>query len=114
MVTKDNKMKTTTALFQLPVWKQGDDLDYCIENNENLSDAFMDQAAAYEEAANLCKKMAAAASENDFEVFAETHNIEVSGNEKVISKLIKDGTLEEYEDYDEDNEEDNYDSQETD
>lgn len=111
-----------TALFLLPVFKRGDDLDYCIENNETLTDAFMDQAATYEEAASLCKRMAAVASEHNLEVFAQTHNIEISGNEKVIDKLIKEGVLQECEDedFDEDDEEDDYeeyddeDSRETD
>lgn len=89
------KNNIKTGILSLPVFKMGDDLGYCIENNETLTDAFMDQAASYEEAANLCKKMAAIASEYELDVYAATHTIEVSGEENVIDKLIKEQILQE-------------------
>lgn len=74
--------------FNLPVFKQGDDLAYNIEQTPNLAEAFTAAAKQYEEAATMCKRMAGIAAETkQMEVDADTHMITIIVPEKDVPRF---------------------------
>lgn len=103
--------------FNLPVFKQGDDLAYNIEKTPNLAEAFKTAAKQYEEAANMCKRMSGIAAEiEDLEVQADTHMIMFTVPEKDIPQfdaLVKEEFLYESHLWDEEDFDDEEDDDET-
>lgn len=81
--------------LQLPVFKQGDDLHNCMSQNPgDLRAAFELQAARYDEAARMCRRMAGVASEVPcLEVDADTHMIAVNGPAEQLESLAREGLL---------------------
>lgn len=88
--------------LSLPVFKQGDDLGHQIHTQPTLKEAFLAQAECYEEAAEICKRMAGVAAEvPDLEVQADTHFIGIEGPEDRLDALAREGILD-VEEFDED------------
>ena len=81
------------AVFRLPLVNPYDDLYACIKIHDNIHDALIDQSEAYSEAATLCKKLAAASKEYKLSVSITSGEIDVTGPDSAITKLINDGVL---------------------
>jgi hypothetical protein len=79
----------------IPVFKKGDDMDHCVRNSPTIPDAFLMQAEAYAEAANVCRRMASFMLENPDCTFeqADTHIVLISGPEDKCAGLVSDGIL---------------------
>lgn len=81
--------------FSPPVFKKGDDMASCLEDAAgDPKGAFVFLAEQYEESARMCRRMASVAAEMpSMKVYAETHMIEVSGDQTRLDALAKDGLL---------------------
>lgn len=96
--------------LQLPVFIQGDDLSYLLEESKSSSEAFVVQAENYEEAARVCRRMASICAEHKMDIEADCRFIGVDGPPEVLEALAKDKILhvnhyDEESDYNEDFEE---------
>jgi len=92
------------------VFKQGDDLAYKIKvNNGNLAEAFRDQADAYQDASEICRKLAGVCAETPgMDVIADCHMVQIDGPPETLAVLAKDGFVE-IEEFDDDWDEDSED-----
>jgi hypothetical protein len=80
--------------LRLPVFKQGDDLAHCIDTTKTLADALVAQAANYEIAAAMCRRLASVAAEDGVSsIFADTHVIYVEGVEERLRSLVLENVL---------------------
>lgn len=99
----------------LPVYKKGDDLHECLNKAKNQKKAFEMQADRYISAAKICYGLAQITDlYPDFKVtFADTHEIQVSGPNAVLSKLVKNHILyiDVYDDENEDEDEEDEDEE---
>lgn len=82
----------------LPVFKQGDDLShYLNENGTNGADAFLEMAKQYEDAAEICKKVAdcISKSKSDITIDACTHHIGISARKTSVKTLLSQNIISE-------------------
>jgi hypothetical protein len=102
-----------TYELSLPVFKKGDDMAHQLEKHFSVEAALNGQAGFYEDAAKVCRRLAAVAKEHPLEVQADTHTIVVAGApEYVLDSLVTEDVLVvvDYDEPDEDNmDEDDYD-----
>lgn len=79
-----------TYELNLPVYKRGDDLAHQLEQVKgDVAKALTNQAAWYDEAAAMCRKLAEVATANpEITIDADTHMICVSGPEDVLTGLV--------------------------
>lgn len=91
--------------FNLPVYKQGDDLNNQMEShNEDAKKALLGLSEQFKEASKMCAKFAGVVSEHpEVEVHGDNHQIYVEGPEDVLDNLVKEQLLfaEEFDDEDE-------------
>jgi hypothetical protein len=79
---------------RLPVHKQGDDLCVFLLEEDTSADAFEALARQYEEAAVVCRRMAAVARETPgLKVDADTHHIGVKGPVERLEAFVAEGLL---------------------
>lgn len=102
------KKTSETGSLHLPVFKQGDDLLQCIRANDTLADAFIDLSKTYIAASELCRRIASVAAEHKLAVYSSGHVIDITGPIKVITSLIDDGILAEFDSDSSEDEEDEY------
>jgi hypothetical protein len=78
----------------LPVFKQGDDLaQHLSESPEDPAKAFLGLAERYQDAAQICKRVASVVKEapaGSIEVQADTHMIKLYGSEEYFGGLVQD------------------------
>jgi hypothetical protein len=96
----------TYDLF-LPVFKQGDDFQHHVtENNGDPIASFKALAEQYKSAAEICELIAntftKSKSLKNVEVSGCTHCIWITANEKIVTSLLKEGILSKQECYEED------------
>lgn len=83
-------MESVDVIIGLPVWKQGDDLANCVEEDEHPSKAFMCLAEKYIQAADVCRKVAEIIEHEDCTLSTDTHMILVGDVSKgVADKLVE-------------------------
>lgn len=76
--------------IQLPVYKQGDDLDACLQRHDgNVTRALLKQADLYRDAAFALEQLACHRRADELEISADTHSITVDGPDDVLEELVK-------------------------
>jgi hypothetical protein len=80
-----------TAQVQLPIFKQGDDLGFCLSEHKTVPDALLAYAEMLAEARAV---VLALADQEQLEIVqADTHFIAVEGPAVLIDELIEKGML---------------------
>jgi hypothetical protein len=85
--------------LQLPVYKQGDDLDVCLRKCDgNVTRALRKQAAYYRDAALALEQIASHRRADELEISAMTHSITVDGPDDLLEELVAVDLLQRHED----------------
>lgn len=81
--------------LQLPVFKQGDDLNGCLTSaKQDQGLALKLQAETYRRAAEICDVLSALAASGELDIIqADTHYIGVTGDEEALKPYVADGIL---------------------
>jgi hypothetical protein len=69
--------------FHLPVYKQGDDLGYCLENSSSNEEALSKMADTYTQAAEMCRALAKEIKNKNISIQADTHFIGLETAEEI-------------------------------
>jgi hypothetical protein len=98
--------KSYTGELHLPVFKQGDDLAFCLRQTKTQGDALRRYAEQLRAAATMCEIVADCCdTHREIEIDADTHYIGVTGPWNVIHDMIRRDLLSESPDEEEDAEE---------
>ena len=84
-----------TVQVYLPYSKQKDDLNQTLKSTKTNIEALEKQIWNMEEAANILTKIRNIVAFNNIEIEADNHCIFISGEEKIINKLIEENLAEE-------------------
>ncbi len=95
----------TTAEFTLPYYKQGDDLNFHLEQCGNVGDALERHAAHMDAAARKLRELREALAGREVEIDPDTHKIFIHADEDLIALLVKRGLVEVWPDEDDDEDE---------
>lgn len=89
--------------LELPYFKKGDDISFCLRETKSVSEAFLMHADHMEAAAAMCRRIA---EFPELEVDADCHMIWVKGPQEILDKLVAEDLLSVTEWDDEEDEED--------
>lgn len=81
-------MKTYT--LELPYFKKGDDVGFCLSKTKSVSEALLMHAENMDAAAALCRRVA---EFPELEIEADCHFIWVKGPQEILDKLVAEETL---------------------
>jgi len=84
-----------TVQVYLPYFKQGYDLNQALKSTKTNIEALEKHIWNMEESANILTKIRNIIAFNNIEIEVDNHCIFISGEEKIINKLIKENLAEE-------------------
>lgn len=88
------------AEINLPYFKQGDDLNNCLEQSKTIEDGLALHASFLKQAADQLLKIRQIISEKlEISIYADAHHIGISGPDEVINMLV-DSQLADFVEYD--------------
>jgi hypothetical protein len=90
----------TTAEFTLPYHKQGDDLNFHLDQCANVGDALERHASDMDAAARKLRELREALAGRDVDIDPDTHTIFIHADENVIALLLDRGLVELWDDED--------------
>lgn len=79
---------TKKFLFNLPVYKQGVDLNLCLQFNDDLVSALKQQIGLYDEAARRLGQLASLAENHKITVTASEHSIYITEIDDVAKEYL--------------------------
>lgn len=77
------------AEIHLPYFKQGDDMQACLEHTETVEAAIEQHATQLEAAAKQLREIKAKVAGHDVHIDADTHMIWISGPDDLITSLVE-------------------------
>ena len=106
-----NNIEKKHATIFLPYFKQGDDLNSCIEKyedgNVNTKETLKKYVELLENVINIIKEIDSIIPENnDIEIDGDTHYIGITGDKKILDKLVEKDLAQYEEEYDDDDDDD--------